>query len=180
MNWTNSSEALPYQVCTRHPAVALPSSTASRFYYVNNWHWCKFVEGDTRYGKLNYEDNKLKLALGTHAQSPSGWLCVAKSCVMLSSRWLALFQMVDFRASQQLSTQLTEIPQLFCKKVVIVGGRISGGLNASTEDGCARRMLSFNFEASEMNCWTWPKESSGYLWLKATTSCNFKEDIADV
>ena len=69
--------------------------------------------------------------------------------------------MVDFRASQHLSTQLTEIPQLFCKKAVIVGGRISGGLKADTDNGCTRRMSFFNFEASEMNCWTWPKERSG-------------------
>ena len=37
-NELNEWEALPYQVCTRHPAIALPSSTASQIYYVNNWH----------------------------------------------------------------------------------------------------------------------------------------------
>ncbi|KAF8240662.1 hypothetical protein L208DRAFT_1231554 [Tricholoma matsutake] len=57
--------------------------------------------------------------------------------------------------------------------------RISGGSNSSTEDGCARRMFSFNFEASEMNCRTWPKERSGYLWFKGTISCKFREDIAE-
>ena len=69
------------------------------------------------------------------AQRPSGCPCVAKSCVMLCSQQSASFQMVDFRVSQQLATQATEILQLFCRKEVIVGGRISGGSDAQTKDG---------------------------------------------
>ena len=36
------------------------------------------------------------------------------------------------------------------------------------EDGCARSISSFNFEASKINWWTWLKESWGYSWLKLT------------
>jgi hypothetical protein len=99
-------------------------------------------------------------------------------CAAKLSRLFASFQMADFSVFQQVSTQAAEMLQLSCKKVTIVGGRISGGSNAGKDDGCARRMSSFNFEDSEMNCWTWPKESWGYFWLKPTTSCRFREDIA--
>ena len=69
------------------------------------------------------------------------------------------------------------MPQLFCKKVVIVGGRNLGGSSTNTKDGCTRRMSSFNFEASAMNCWTWPKENAGYSLLKAPTVHKLREDI---
>ena len=95
----------------------------------------------------------------------------------LSLRLCTLCQIVDFRVSQQASTQAIEMLQLFCKKVDTVGGSTSGGLSASTEDGCARRMLSFNLEAKEMNCCTWPKESSGWCLVRITVFCNLREVI---
>jgi len=68
--------------------------------------------------------------------------------------------------------------KLFCKKVETVGGSTSGGSNASTEDGCVRRISSFNLEAREMNCRTWSKESSGFCSVSKTMSCRRREDIS--
>ena len=67
--------------------------------------------------------------------------------------------MVYFSVFQQVSAQSAEILQACCRNVVIVGGMMSGGSKARTEDGCARSISSFSLEASKMNCWTWLKES---------------------
>jgi hypothetical protein len=37
-NELNEQEVLRYQMSTRQPAAALPSSTASQIYYADSWH----------------------------------------------------------------------------------------------------------------------------------------------
>lgn len=47
------------------------------------------------------------------------------------------------------------------------------------DNGCARRMSSFNLEANEMNRWMVLNDRLGYCWLKTMTSSSFREDIGD-
>jgi hypothetical protein len=95
----------------------------------------------------------------------------------LSSSLITWSHTVDFKASQQLLTQSSEMLHDACKKAMIVGGNTSGGSDTTMEDCCARRISSFNLEANEMNCWTVLNDRLGYRWLKTMTSSSFREDI---
>jgi len=113
----------------------------------------------------------------SNTQSPREWPWAAKSWMRLSSRVCSSFQIVEFSVFQQASTQYTDIAQLFCKNIETDGGSTSGGSSTSTEDGCVRRISSFNLEAKEMNCCTWPKDS-GCCSVSKSISCSLREDIS--
>ena len=159
---------------TRLLDVALLSLIIVHFGYAHSLNWCMYVEVGTKYESLQdalsfCEWPNPKKSHNVH--SPREYPCAAKSCIVLSSRLFASSQMVYFSVFQQVSTQSAEILQACRRNVVIVGGMMSGGSRARMEDGCARSISSFNFEASKINWWTWLKESWGYSRLKLTRSC---------
>ena len=178
----NGQELPPCPLCITQPATALPSSATSQSCYANSLCLYRYVEEDTEYKHLanNHTMKHRTLLLWNmyYIQRPREWLCAARSCMRLSSRLCASCQIVIFSVSQQASTQAAEMLQLFFKKVDMVGGSTSGGSSASIDDGCVRRMSSFNLEARPMNCCTWPKESSGCWLVRSTISCSLREDIA--